>query len=913
MKRLTVNRLAAASLRGGGRARFGLALSLGLAVFLIAGLCLCAQGLMLAQREKTRARLGSQDVILFDSPCAGAQLKQLGWFDQIGNVYVTARVEDGAAYMGYYDETAAALLSRRLIKGRMPQSPGEIAVEESTLALIAGDGWAGDGGMGDGWPGGMIRLKVAGLDGAEETREYALCGILDDQSQLLSPQGIYFSDILLNFPSVLTCAEEPRPTSGRGAVHRVMTLAAGYSLRQALDGAAQSPLGRAGGLLMGVSEDGELVLSASMLGALRGPAAWSVLRLAYLAGALLLAACTGICGAMESQLAARREQIAMLRAVGATRRQIRRIFGRETWLMSLMVAPASVGLCCACVYALSRAFPGELAFQPRAWLLLPVWALSAAVIALSSGLPLRRAARVMPVQALDEAAAPRKIRRVRSRARFRVAALVCRRQIYMSSGRLAAPALIIALSMVVASFASVMALDSLDNAYAGKSEFELYASEGDITVPRFAGVAPARALSGNDLNQMRALSQVKSVEAQRAGLVNLLIERVPGYFAPDDYAVDTMYLDEQSMHVSALEHDAARAALGTQRLLVPVALVIMDAQSDAWQNCLSQLKARGEIAGEVDWDALDAGDEIIAFAPNYYFQIDGDGGLTVSTSRANIMRVDDTRENDFFTPGQKLDFAQLTFAQSGADWPQDAQTYAQYRDAYARCEARNFTATVGAVITGDMSSIELYDFWAPALIATEQGAKRLGVNADAISRVGVSLYQVPDEYDETTLEKQLSRIARRGGMELYNNLKAAREHARDARGMAALFGAMAVVFLSVSVALIAGNLSRRIRLDERQIGALRAVGADMRMLRACYGGQVWLCVGLGYLLGAGLLCALALCGMLPFGVYGAKISGVILGLNTLFALSAALCCLWTVRLRVGRIAQKSIVDNIKEL
>ena len=64
--------------------------------------------------------------------------------------------------------------------------------------------------------------------------------------------------------------------------------------------------------------------------------------LCVFAAVLALISCIGIINSFSSNLAERRKQIGMMRAVGATRRQIIRIYGREALVISLICAPASI-------------------------------------------------------------------------------------------------------------------------------------------------------------------------------------------------------------------------------------------------------------------------------------------------------------------------------------------------------------------------------------------------------------------------------------------------------------------------------------------------------------------------------------------------------------------------------------------
>ena len=69
-----------------------------------------------------------------------------------------------------------------------------------------------------------------------------------------------------------------------------------------------------------------------------------LLLVTILGVALVVMAGMGIANAFAVNLAARRRQIGMMRALGATSRQLRRIYGREALVIALATAPASVAL-----------------------------------------------------------------------------------------------------------------------------------------------------------------------------------------------------------------------------------------------------------------------------------------------------------------------------------------------------------------------------------------------------------------------------------------------------------------------------------------------------------------------------------------------------------------------------------------
>jgi putative ABC transport system permease protein len=96
----------------------------------------------------------------------------------------------------------------------------------------------------------------------------------------------------------------------------------------------------------------------------------------------------------------RRQEIGLLKAVGATRRQIRVVFLAEAAVLALLGALAGLALGYAGSFLIRQFYPMLPALAPR-------WAVAAALLtALSASvvftlLPARRAARLDPVLALS--------------------------------------------------------------------------------------------------------------------------------------------------------------------------------------------------------------------------------------------------------------------------------------------------------------------------------------------------------------------------------------------------------------------------------------------------------------------------------------------------------------------------------
>jgi len=898
-KRLTINRVAGAGLRANKRGYLSLAAGIMLSILLIATLCLCVQGVLLAEEAKVHERYGYGEIFIFDSGTPDNEVMATGWFDQLGHIELRAHLPIYSdAYLGCYDEEGLALMNRRAEEGRLPEKFGEIAIEQWQLDLMETKVQIGD----------AIELELMPVDGMTETRTYTLVGVLNNQALNLAPQGTVDSSYINLLPSLIVHADDAKFATGRTVRHQVMSLSGAHSQYDILMDYYDSDDFFAG-LVMGMDRTGEMMFYPSVDAILATDYGMIIVLMAMLIGSLLLACCVGIAGAMEGQLLRKTEEIGMLRAVGATRRQIRRIFGRESWMIALIVSPLSVGIACVIAWAGARLWPEQLVFRPTWQILIPILLLSMLMILLSSGLPLRRASKIMPMQVIRDTATLRKVKRMKSRRNFKPAQLISQRQLKLHPGRLIAPAVLIALMMLVIMTASSVMLDSLDGYFVHMPEFELsqYMSHG---VP-FADVMLDRPLTDGDISQLLSVDMVESVSVTKQHRINLLLDEPAAYLAPDEsfwqtqnYHLSEKYWDEEDepfYHSDILAHQTAQKALKTDKLLAQVYLTIMDVDAAGLGKYVAD--------GEINLDALNSGREVLVYAPDYFYIAHSDGSATMGNDPKPGQKYDALLKNDFFTAGMTLDLLQLWLRESEVDALNHIVPI-QEESFYAQMDSVRTQTTVGAVLKG---SIADYDIWDIGLITTEAGARALGLCTDKAWTVDVYLEDTPDMETEERIEKRLSQIGYRSGLEIRNYLERRREGQANSQQLTMVLTAVAIVFLSIAVGLITGSISRSIRADVRKLGTLRAVGADARVLAGCYRGQIFLSFGLGVGLAAIAFAAMNM-SLLPLVKhYGI---GYLLGLVAIEAVfvGIALCaCLLILNRSISEVTKQSIIENIREL
>lgn len=753
MKRLTMNRVARANLKHNRKAYFSLAVGIFLAVYLASFSVLCIQGTLRANEEKMARRVGWADTLLPNrSWITDDQLRDSGLFDQIGNIYVTASVEDSKVYTGYYDETAEALMYRQCMEGRLPEAPGEIAAERSALDKLALE----DAAVGD-----TFTWTMRPFDGESQERTFTLVGILSEQSIYLDVNNWYNIDSgTVKLPGILTSPQEPTYPVGRMVVHRVMTnqpLVTLNHIQNVQDSAFHvcHRISRVTGSASPYDDSRTDALIKS----------GQVTLWLLLGGALLLSACVAIASGMESMLARKTEDIGMLRAVGATRRQIRRLYGRDVWLLTLTALPLGMAMGCLSCWLLSMAAPQELLFRPSPWLLLPVVVIAFLCVYLASALPLRRAARQTPMGVLKDTVALRRARRFRSRKTFRVPRLIAARQLALHPMRQAGSALMAGLMLFVAILLGEALLHMDWSGLSHQNAFTLTANRNtSLLLEPFAQEAlEDYGLTEGDLHQLRALPQVSQVDRTRqVTAVLALPDPVPDYLKTYDFPLG---LDgngtESSMKVSALgtgletyyldvtdETSAAdfphewfyrntmatlqqmrtlQKLLGTQDKLLPVPILIATLD----ENDL----AKNVTEGRIDMAALDEGREVLVYAPNLCAVAPGNGQLEMDNSyfddELGREDWDLVLQNDYFYSGQTLSLAQLWGPKP--DWFDDRTSEGQLQRYYSELTRTTCAPKVGAILKGRLSIVNTYPFGL-YFITTEKGAAALGLHTNGAEK-----------------------------------------------------------------------------------------------------------------------------------------------------------------------------------
>lgn len=912
MKQLTYSSMAAARLRANKRSYGSLVLGIFLSIFLISTLVLSVYGIYQAYLQKRYDKAGYLDMVVLDNAyLTDEDFVELGDFERIGHAYISGCVTDKNIYLGYYDETGSALLNLSPVEGRMPENSGEIAMEASVMDVLEVHWQLGE----------TVELDITPVDGIEETRQFTVVGILPEHSVYLEK-----SDHIgvTQFPAIVTSSKEAPFATGRTAFHFMLGLKKTSNLSNAIAHFWEHYL-RPGivSAMYGLSISGEQVQIYNLSEATYVEKdMFNLIRMAcVLAAALILSCGVGISGAMEGVLSKRREEIGVLRALGATRRQIRKMFGRENLILALVAAPLSILISCGAVWVLSRILPESIKFVFNLWLILPIAVSSVIVILVSGYLPLVRASKLMPMSVIRDTAMLRRGKGVKSRKEFSVTKLISARQVRFHPTRQIGAALLVGLMLLCSGLLSVIVCSFMSYAVTDYPGF--YVRDDGAYSGSYIQNYEKTSMSKQSLNQLRSLDHVESIVIDREMPVLVHLDAAPRYAMLEENSWQFGMLDDALFQeaLSLYGNNGAVRESMRENSRKKYLQLLEDYQfsSEVFQTVIVTMEMNGKnldvlrdylSEGDINIDAINSGTEVLVYAPNIWLQTYETGGYTYLTSEKEANQVPNAGNakliawNDCFSAGQTLPLTQL---------------YRTMDD--GAVSRRDAAVQVGGVVTNLDDSIR--NFWGTtAIITTEEGLENMGLLVEGLREVQIYLDGEMTSEEETLLEQQITAISRRSeGYSVYNQVASFREQEQANRQALILILSIVTVFFVVAVGMIVSSVTRQLNSEGRTIGMLRAVGADEKAILGCYSGQLNAAVtgGLGITSGLILLFILinAWNGMISsYNPWDASFILSIMAALVTAVVMAAACwaiCRCFLRLRIREIVSKSIIDNIREL
>lgn len=835
MKKLTVNSLAFASLKSRKRQYLVMFVSIILAMVLSSGMIFFLFASAETLQAQKYSKYGKQTHIVYtaensetvyeDAVSAGV-LAEYGLAHLIGFGYTDALEEEMGTSVAWLDDKAKALSNQSFLDGAYPEKEGEIAMEQTALLRLGLE----NAQVGDEI---TLSLKVQNnndyLDTIEKT--YILTGIVSDKKSNLQNgwgSGNMYSDLI---PAAFVAAGTQTQVGG---LEKLVAYVAekNYSTMNMYkmveyfytDGTEEIFTGNA--YLGGEGEIFSAISSGS---------GWAVL----IAAVLLLTSCIAIVNTFNTNLKERRSQIGMLRAVGATKRQIVLIFGREAFIISLICTPLSLALSYVAVKLIIRILSDEAVMTNSLWVLALSAVLGVVITMAASLVPLLSASRITPLQAIRDTVANRKMKtkKIKSKKDFNPERHLAKRSLTFYSGAKAAVGVILTVVILFSSlgfsyyFAVRGSLHSYQADYsvsdASNSYYFDYFNMG------FSGI------SESDMAEINANPYFSDVTSQKILCAQLHVDSLTDtdYFLSLSGSTYTIF-DGDTDGATYENFAEALKSKYSDTYLQEIAdwgytdyFFPMTAYS--FNNEAVEALSGKLTDGEIDLSALSSGDEVILVAPQTAAKAvkitENRGTSSYSAADGAALQkgyqivCSDTCP---YTVGDKISISIINY---------------ESEDAYQN-DPTDFTridkeVTIAAIVSpeaiGDDETLRLYsDF---GIITTHSGMQSFcdTVKYDSVSMDVSESIEIDDTVDDSILDF-LNPIANKYNAYVESNYAYNLEQKESNARLSAALSAIAIIGFAVAGSIINNALTATIREGKREIGTLRAVGAAEKELVKSY-------------------------------------------------------------------------------
>ena len=847
---------------------------------------------------------------IFDKAVQDGILLDYGFAHVIGYGYINDAYDHLGTAIGWFDDKTKELSNQKLIEGAYPANEDEIAIEKTALSNLDPNAKLGD----------EITLKIRIRNGdayyglTEKT--YKIVGIIKDKK---SNQVIWQQEGAEFVPAAFV-AQDTQPEAG-GKEKLI-----GYCVSSVTDENAYLTFNQYLNDLEIEHIECFSVLHRGSPEMLYFEDSLYVIPVIIL---LVFASCVAIVNAFNTNLKERKKQIGMLRAEGATKRQIIKIFGREAFIISLICTPISIALSYFIVWGLINVI-NEDAIMTKSIVVLPIAAAVCIVITMLSALiPLKTASRITPMQSIRNIENNRKMRikRIKSKKEFDVSSHLAKRNAKLYKGSKTAVSIILVITILFSGF-----LFSYIN-YLQFGNFVDY----DYKVPIFLGYYGTGyanyefgGLSEAERRELDEYPYFSKVSAEKKALVAVETDEISEYLFSltnvDDFFFNSengamlfeasglryetflkdLYGVEEDWKIASEEYENEKSFFGFSKDIVPAGV-------KSFEN--SKIKALEDklTGGKIDLEKLAAGEEVILVAPKTVklaILITNNGkswetdiacdGASVKSGYQVICEGESP-----YKVGDKLNISTICF-----------QGYSDYVDSIPNYTKQEREVTIGAIISPEDVPANMYcdDF---SIITNHAGMTEICEKA-TYNNIEINVaenVEITDEVDEMITD-YLTPIIKKYGSWIESNYKVVQMRREEANSLLSTVLSMTIIAFVMCAAIVNNSLAATIREKKKEIGTLRAVGADIKTLVKSYVLQLLSMLGLGYVVGLGAFC-LSYAGIQIYSkifLAGYEPDFIFSPWETLaFCLILFAICSINLWSKVRKEMKNSIVENIKEL
>lgn len=937
MKNLTFNSLAFGNLKHRRKQYNLLIIGIILSMVFSASVPFLISSALSSAESTKNAMYGSEDIIIpnvtDNERCIEALEKSyacVGYANVFGYLSNPKAEEGNGFCFASFDEISREMYVE-LKEGRLPQKKNEIAIEEEALVRMGLDADIGQVLSLD-----MFVRNGENLAEASQKAEFTLVGILQNKRPNIEKMTILNYE---NLPAAIVCEDYVVAAGGKASTTAFVSTEEFFNRKEynRQFSAFLENYGEGNGRVL--QYEISALASYDVLEAFSGITSPAVL-LAVLSFVFMLVADIGIINAFGANLKERKKQIGLLRSVGATRRQIIKLYGRESFVLCLICTPVSVLISLGIVAAIVPFFGEKYVFEPEFWIIPVSVVLSIIFVLMASFVPLASASRISPMQAIRNTELGRKFRnkKIKTQKSFDTSKLLAKRNITLFRGKGVITSIIVCISVVISclGFSVVNGL---------KDDFDVYEHDYVITADNFIATGflsnyktDYRGLSENNLTEILLDGNVENISTQKKTKAYVQTENFTEYMHNLCYYTNYYNVQPENVWVTQenykeytrtgdAENDFVRKCAGVQGDLVPVEIVGFN------EDIIKKLN-ENVAQGDIDIEKLNSGEEIILCVPEdvlltvshleetYKYSFISSYATTLEKSP--YLATEDVFLSEThcdINAGDNLNLGWL-YAEEQPEFDGDIYHLAKDQQAINYKKIEN-DVSVGAVVHNlhptsnyDVGSLFYNMFYEGVrIITTIEGFDKLtGGNVD-YHAFGVDLNTECNAEIDNDMQALFSRVGAGANGSVTSFYEKRQEQENSMRATLIVIIAVAALFFTACGSMVNNSITARIRESKREIGTLRAVGATVKDINSSYIRQIVSVLGWGAVAGFVLF-------FLVYGLYylifisigdtpdDLKITLVetIAGVVLLF-----LSCTVNMISKIRKEMKNSIVENIREL
>ena len=953
MKMPTVNTLAFGNLKTRKKQYTLMIIGIILAMIFSSGSMFLVSSISNGLKDLENRQTGNQDLIFFG-------LTDDALRDGIDKLDITDYIDGevlGFAYSEYEEAgTSVAKMSgdahemyyTRIIEGRYPENAGEIAFESDAMIRMKLKAKVGEKVT--------LNLKVqSGNEYLPETVEktYTIVGIAGDRRTYISYRHGGNESFL---PAAFVSEKENIEPGGKAL--RITFAKCSSSFIKLDDSYGQ--------IYDFCTKHKELfpeiyngfVETYMFHGAWAQDISGSGLTMIILSVVLMLISCVGIVNSFNTNLLERKKQIGFLRALGTTKRQIIKIFGREALILSLICTPVSLVISFFGAKLLVKLIGENMMFLPDFIILIVGAVFSVICVMLAALIPLFKASKISPMQAVRNIDLTRRMKNknIESQKEFSMPELIAKRNMTFGKGKTVTVSIILVACILLSGF-GFTALEYVKNDYynIGGGDYHIML-DGGYAFPytNYHENERSSGVSTNDVNDILCSPYVKSVVSRESRQAVIGVDRSSDYlritdcgnFLPNLFVGGHMdYCDFTKENYTDIMEQLRLEELQNVRSGSPDAEYDDDygkmtskedyktafapdgefaaARINAYDESFIEKLRSKVVAGKIDIDKINSGEEIILEANDkvglVIYQEMMDIGILAESACAPLDK-NGNPDSKRYVNGQKSrstvvesanldlrvgDEIEVSVLFNHSDDPEGLPNDKIYDADYVEKTSRK--VKIGAIVENTNSRYSL------GVITTNQGFRTFGKESRYTS---VNVYlntECTAEIDESMCEILEPIVS--GTTGLYESDYQIRQSQQESYRilMIALLSVL-LLMTTICTSLINNALTARIRESKKEIGTLRAVGASVSELTKSYILQLLSMFGIGLVSGFSIY-ALGVSGIKIYE----KVKDTSLGLDFNLFIPLAVCaviftiCSVNLFLKIREQTKASIVDNIREL